>query len=64
METPASAENAHTDYDSYLAEEQERKANHIYNHRRKAINDYRMIMEHMKKQKQERKQLKLHLEGV
>lgn len=64
IETPPSAENAHTDYDSYLTEEQERKANHIYKHRRKAIDDYRMIIEQIKNPKEETKVLQLQLEGA
>lgn len=64
IETPPSGENADTDYDSYLEDEQRRKAKQIYNHRQKAIDDYMVIMERMKKPKEELKQLQLQLEGV
>ena len=61
IENQASAENAHTDYHEYLEDEQRRKAKHIYNHRQKAIDDYMVIMERMKKPKEELKQLQLQL---
>ena len=51
METATSAENAHTDYPNYLADEQ----------RRKVLETYEAIKERMAKAKEERKQLQLPL---
>lgn len=54
MKNQDSAENAHTDYPNYLADEQ----------RRKVLATYETIKERMVKVKEDRKELQLQIEGV